>query len=84
MTVLILHIIMYQLKSVSKSMHVFFINEYQTEFTESIDKTYINIFLKYGLLNFHDTFPYLSPKAGFQESQVDRFTYSSLIILNQV
>ena len=42
-------------------MHVFFINKYQTEFTESIDKTYIYIyiFFKHGLLNFHDTFPYL-------------------------
>ena len=49
-------------------MHVFFINKYQTELTESIDKTYINIFLKHGLLNFHDTFPYLNPKAEFQES----------------
>ena len=49
-------------------MHVFFINKYQTEFTESIDKTYIDIFLKHGLLNFHDTFPYLSPATGFQKS----------------
>ena len=65
-------------------MHVFFINKYQTEFTESIDKTYIDIFLKHGLLNFHDTFPYLNPKAGFQESQADHFTYPPLIILNQV
>ena len=66
-------------------MHVFFfINKYQTEFTESIDKTYIDIFLKYGLLNFHSTFPYLNPVAGFQESQADRFTYPPLIILNQV
>ena len=40
-------------------MHVFFINKYQTKFTESIDKTYIDIFLKHGILNFHDTFPYL-------------------------
>ena len=40
-------------------MHVFFINKYQTEFTESIDKTYIDIFLKHELLNFHGTFPYL-------------------------
>ena len=40
-------------------MHVFFINKYQTDFTESIDKTYIDIFLKHGLLNFHGTFPYL-------------------------
>jgi hypothetical protein len=40
-------------------MHVFFINKYQTEFTASIDKTYIDIFLKHGLLNFHGTFPYL-------------------------
>ena len=40
-------------------MHVFFINNYQTEFTESIDKIYIDIFLKYELLNFHGTFPYL-------------------------
>ena len=40
-------------------MHIFFINKYQTEFTESIDKTYIDIFLKHGLLNFHGTFPYL-------------------------
>jgi hypothetical protein len=65
-------------------MHVFFINKYQTEFTESIDKTYIDIFLKHGLLNFHGTFPYLSPAAGFQESRADRFTYPLLIILNQV
>ena len=65
-------------------MHVFFINKCQTEFTESIDKTYINIFLKYGLLNFHGTFPYLNLKARFQESQADRFTYPPLIILNQV
>ena len=40
-------------------MHVFFINKYQTEFIESVDKTYTNIFLKHGLLNFHGTFPYL-------------------------
>ena len=40
-------------------MHVFFINKYQTEFIESIDKTYIDIFLKHELLNFHGTFPYL-------------------------
>ena len=40
-------------------MHVFFINNYQTECTESIDKIYIDIFLKYELLNFHGTFPYL-------------------------
>jgi hypothetical protein len=40
-------------------MYIFFINKYQTEFTESIDKTYIDIFLKHGLLNFHGTFPYL-------------------------
>ena len=40
-------------------MHIFFINKYQTEFTENIDKTYIDIFLKHGLLNFHGTFPYL-------------------------
>ena len=65
-------------------MHVFFINKYQTEFTESIDKTYIDIFLKQGLLNFHGTFPFLNPKAGFQEFQVDHFTYPPLIILNQV
>ena len=49
-------------------MHVFFINKYQTDFTENIDKTYIDIFLKHELLNFHDTFPYLNPKTGFQES----------------
>ena len=42
-------------------MHVFFINKYQIEFTESFDKTYIDIFLKHGLLNFHGTFPYFSP-----------------------
>ena len=65
-------------------MYVFFINKYQTEFTESIDKTYIDIFLKHGLLNFHGTFPYFNPKAGFQESQADRFTYPPLIILNEV
>jgi hypothetical protein len=40
-------------------MHVFFINKYQTKFTESIDETYIDIFLEHGLLNFHGTFPYL-------------------------
>jgi hypothetical protein len=40
-------------------MHVFFIKKYQIEFTENIDKTYIDIFLKHGLLNFHGTFPYL-------------------------
>ena len=40
-------------------MHIFFINKYQTEFTESIDKIYIDIFLKHGQLNFHGTFPYL-------------------------
>ena len=40
-------------------MHVFFINKYQIEFTESINKTYIDIFLKYRLLNFHGIFPYL-------------------------
>jgi hypothetical protein len=51
-------------------MHIFFINKYQTEFTESIDKTYIDIFLKHGLLNFHDTFPYLYTIAGSEpESQ---------------
>ena len=65
-------------------MHVFFINKYQIEFTESIDKIYIDIFLKHWLLNFHSTFPYLSSKAGFQESQADRFTFPPLIILNQV
>jgi hypothetical protein len=65
-------------------MHVFFINKYQTEFIESIDKTYIDIFLKHGLLNFHGTFSYLNPATGFQESQADRFTYPPLIILNQV
>ena len=63
-------------------MHIFFINKYYTEFTESIDKTYIDIFLKHGLLNFHGTFLYLNPKAGFQESQADSFTYPHLIILN--
>ena len=65
-------------------MHVFFINKYQTEFTESIDKTYIDIFLKHELLNFYGTFSYLNPKAGFQKSHIDRFTYPSLMILNQV
>jgi hypothetical protein len=51
-------------------MHVFFINKYQTEFTESIGKTYIDIFLKHGLLNFHGTFPYLNTVAEFEpESQ---------------
>ena len=40
-------------------MHAFLLSKYQTEFTESIDKTYINIFLKHGLLNFHGTFSYL-------------------------
>ena len=65
-------------------MHVFFINKYQIEFTESIDKIYIDIFLKHGLLNFHGTFLYLNPKAGFQESQAEHFTYPPLIILNQV
>ncbi len=47
-------------------------------------KTYIDIFLKHELSNFHGTFPYLSPVAGFQEFQADRFTYPPLIILNQV
>ena len=65
-------------------MHIFFINKYQTEFIESIDKTYIDMFLKHELLNFHGTFPYLNPAARFQESQADRFTYPLLIILNQV
>ena len=65
-------------------MHIFSINKYQTEFIESIDKTYINIFLKHRLLNFHGTFPYLSAAARFQESQADRFTYPPLIILNEV
>ena len=65
-------------------MHVFFINRYQTEFNESIDKTYIDIFVKHRLLNFHGTFPYLSAAARFQESQADRFTYPPLIILNEV
>ena len=40
-------------------MHVFFINKYQTEFTKSIDKTYIDKFLKHELLHFHGTFPCL-------------------------
>jgi hypothetical protein len=65
-------------------MHIFFINKYQTKFIESIDKTYIDIFLKHGLLNFHGTFLYLNPKAGFQKSQANHFTYPPLIILNQV
>jgi hypothetical protein len=65
-------------------MHVFFINKYQSEFIGIIDKTYIDIFLKHGLLNFHGTFPYLNPKARFLESQENRFTYPPLIILNQV
>ena len=65
-------------------MYVFFINKYQSEFTESIDKAYIDIFLKHGLLNFHGTFPYLNSKAGFQEFQADHFIYPPLIILNQV
>ena len=65
-------------------MHVFFLNKYQTELIESIDKTYIDIFLKHRLLNFYGTFPYLNPKTGFQESQADRFIYPPLIILNQV
>ena len=30
-----------------------------TEFTKIINKTYIRIFLKHGLLNFHGTFSYL-------------------------
>ena len=47
-------------------MHVFFINKYQTEFTESIGKTYIDIFLKHGLLNFYGTFPYLYTVAEFE------------------
>jgi hypothetical protein len=51
-------------------MHVFFINKYQTEFTESIDKTCIDIFLKHGLLNFHGTFSYLYTVAELElESQ---------------
>ena len=53
-------------------MHVFFIKKYQIEFTENIDKTYIDIFLKYELLNFHGTFPYLyniaKPKTESQAS----------------
>jgi hypothetical protein len=59
-------------------MHIFFINKYQTKFTESIDKTYIDIFLKHGLLNFHGTFPYLS-LATAQQSQ--SLQWSSLLSL---
>ena len=59
-------------------MHVFFINKYQTEFTESIDKTYIDISLKHGLLNFYDTFPYLDPAVA-QQSQ--NLQWSSLLSL---
>ena len=65
-------------------MHIFFVNKYQIKLTKSIDKTYIDIFLKTWVINSHDTIPYLSPAAGFQESQADRFTYPPLIILNQV
>ena len=57
----------------------FFINKYQIEFIESIDKTYIDIFLKHGLLNFHSTFVYLNPKAGFQESQLKSINQHSAI-----
>ena len=49
-------------------MHIFFVNKYQAEFTKSIDKTHIDIFLKYELLNFHGTIPYLDPAAA-QQSQ---------------
>jgi hypothetical protein len=59
-------------------MHIIFIKKYQTNFTKSIDKTYIHIFLKHGLLNFHGTIPYLSPAAGFQKSQADPLHLSSL------
>jgi hypothetical protein len=66
-------------------MHVFFINKYQTEFTESIDKIYIDIFLKHGLLNFHGTFPYLYTVAESEpESQASlHLTYCLRILLNQ-
>ena len=70
-------------------MHVFFTNKYQTEFIESIDKTYIDIFLfikkknidiflKHGLLNFHGTFPYLDPAAA---QQFQSLQWSSLLSL---
>jgi hypothetical protein len=59
-------------------MHVFFINKYQTEFTESIDKTYMDIFLKHELLNFHGTFPYLDPAAAQQSQSLQ---WSSLLSL---
>jgi hypothetical protein len=59
-------------------MHIFSINKYQTEFIESIDKTYINIFLKHGLLNFHGTFPYLNPAAAQQSQSLQ---WSSLLSL---
>ena len=57
-------------------MHVFFIKKYQIEFTENIDKTYIDIFLKYELLNFHGTFPYLYNIAKLKtESQASLQSY---------
>ena len=59
-------------------MHVFFINKYQTEFTENIDKTYIDIFLKHELLNFQGTFPYLDPAAAQQSQSLQ---WSSLLSL---
>ena len=65
-------------------MHIFFVNKYQTKLTKSIDKTYIDIFLKTWVINSHDTIPYLSSAAGFQESQVDHFPYPLLIILDQL
>jgi hypothetical protein len=59
-------------------MHIFSINKYQTEFIENIDKTYINIFLKHGLLNFHGTFSYLNPAAAQQSQSLQ---WSSLLSL---
>ena len=59
-------------------MRILFVNKYQTEFTKNTDKTYIHIFVKHGLLNFHGTFPYLSPVVGLQESQADPLHLSSL------
>ena len=47
-------------------MHIFFVNKYQTKFNKSIDKTYIDIFLKKTwAINPHDTIPYLDPIADY-------------------
>ena len=50
------------------NQHTTFCYSNNSHLAENIDKTYIDIFLKHELLNFHDTFPYLNPKTGFQES----------------